>query len=100
MDGNVGINFGRGRGPFTDPVADGFAEVCCLFACGVAFVNWSRPSARAFAVLTGTLCLAGALVSAQRSVWLGGVVGIALTLLVAPRVRRVALPLLLLAPSC
>ena len=92
LNPNYGIHFGKGRGPFADAVANGFACYGCAVACGIAIFTWARRGQRIFAALIGILCFVGAFLSLERSVWIGAVVATAITMLVTPRLRRYLLP--------
>ena len=91
-DPGFGIHYGRGRGPFVDAVANGFACFVCTTACGIALATWTRPKARVAAGLIGALCVVGSFLSLERSVWIGVLVGGALAMLLTPRLRRYLLP--------
>lgn len=97
LDPNVGIHFGRGRGPFVDAVANGFALFVCAVACGVAARNWTGRNAKAIAVLIALLCLVGAFLSLERSVWIGAVAGAVTAMLLTRWLRRYLLPTLAIA---
>jgi O-antigen ligase len=92
LNPHVGIQFGRGRGPFTDAVANGFAMYCCLIASGIAWVTWRRSSVRAFAALTGLLCFIGTFIAVQRSVWIGAAAGTIIMMMATSGLRRYLLP--------
>ena len=94
LDPNIGIHFGRGRGPFLDAVANGFALFVCAAACGVAVRNWSRPGAKLIAVFIALVCLAGAFLSLERSVWIGAVAGIIISMATTSWLRPYLLPVL------
>lgn len=91
LDAAVGIQFGRGRGPFTESEADGLVIAMAGFASGLAATRlpgpW-RPAARAGCLAAG----AGVLFCLTRSVWIGTALGLVLTALTVRRVRRFALP--------
>jgi O-antigen ligase len=91
-DPNFGIHYGRGRGPFVDAVANGFACFVCTAACAVAVATWKRPKARLAAGLIGALCFVGSFLSLERSVWLGVAVASVVAMAVTPRLRRYLLP--------
>ncbi len=97
LDPKVGYNYGRGRGPFVDAVANGFALAVCAVGCGVASMNWSQPRARLAAIAVGVLAVLGAFMSLERSVWLGAGLGILVTLSVTRRLRRYLIPTAALA---
>jgi putative inorganic carbon (HCO3(-)) transporter len=96
LDPNYGIHFGRGRGPFVDAVASGFACFTCAVGCAVALLTWSRRRARMAAAAVGVLCFAGAFLSLERSVWIGVIAATVVTMMVASRLRRHLLPVTLL----
>lgn len=88
LDPDVGINFGRARGPFVQPATNGMAMFACALGAGIAVGTWRDRDGRLVAAGVGCLCLVGALLTLQRSVWLGmgcALIAIALTV---PRARR------------
>ena len=92
LNPNYGIHATRGRGPFVDAVANGFACFVCAAACGVALASWAGRRARGLAGLIGVLCLAGAFLSLERSVWIGSAAAIAITMLTTRRLRGYLAP--------
>jgi putative inorganic carbon (hco3(-)) transporter len=93
LNQNYGIHYGRGRGPFVDAVANGFACFVCSAACGIAVATWSGVRRRILAGFIGMLCIVGAFLSLERSVWIGSVAGIAIAFLATRRLRAYILPL-------
>ncbi|BEP13599.1 hypothetical protein acdb102_19100 [Acidothermaceae bacterium B102] len=87
LDPNVGLQYGRARGPFVESEADGLAMCFCGMAAAFAFVRlpgrWRQVSA-----LTALLCAFGILLSLTRSVWVGAGLGVVLVCLAEPRLRR------------
>jgi putative inorganic carbon (HCO3(-)) transporter len=87
IDPNVGLQYGRARGPFIESEADGLAMCFCGMAAAFAFVRlphrWRLVSA-----LTALLCAFGVLLSLTRSVWIGTGLGVVLVGLAEPRLRR------------
>jgi putative inorganic carbon (hco3(-)) transporter len=80
---------GRAYGPFLEPVSNGAGLFDCGVAAAVAFVTWRRASARAFAALTATVCAAGTFFTLERSVWIGAIVAVAVTVAIGiPRLGR------------
>lgn len=72
LDPNYGIHYGRARGPFVEAVMNGFALYVCAVASAIAWWRWrGRRYLPTIAAATVVLCLAGAFMSTQRSVWLG-----------------------------
>ncbi len=92
LNPHYGIHFGRGRGPFVEAVANGFALFVCATACGVAIATWSRRWARLLAALVGLLCLVGSFLSLERSVWIGVGAACIITMLAIRRLRPYFVP--------
>lgn len=92
LNPRIGYHFGRGRGPFLDAVANGFALAVCGLACAVARMSSSDRRKRAGATAVGLLCLVGAFMSLERSVWLGAGLGVIVMLVVTRDLRRYLLP--------
>ncbi|WP_369052481.1 O-antigen ligase family protein [Kineococcus terrestris] len=86
-DPDVGIQFGRARGPFAASEAMGMACAACFFAAGLAVVRfrggWRLLSAAVLALSGG-----GVLLSLTRSVWVGLVLGVLAVMLIDRRLRR------------
>lgn len=93
LNPDLGIHFGRGRGPFLDAVANGFALFYCATASAVAARNWSRPRPRRLAVCVALLCLVASFLSLQRSVWIGVAAGTVIAILTTPWLRRYLVPI-------
>ena len=85
LDPDYGIHYTRGRGPFVDAVANGLALYMCSVACAIAAASWRSPPMRAIALAIGLLCLVGAFLSLERSVWIGAVLGTGVAMLATPR---------------
>jgi len=92
LNPHYGIHVGRGRGPFVDAVANGFALFVCAACCGVAVATWSRPGARVLAGVTALTCLVGSFLSLERSVWIGASAACVITLLAIRRLRPFFVP--------
>jgi putative inorganic carbon (HCO3(-)) transporter len=92
MDPNVGIQFGRARGPFTESEADGLAMCQCGFAAAFA-VSRLPGRWKAFSVATIGVCSIGVLLTLTRSVWIGSGLGVAVVCIVTPALRRYLIPL-------
>jgi len=88
LDPEIGINFGRARGPFVQPATFGMAMFACALAAGIALRTWRHPGRRFAAGGVGCLCLVGALLTMQRSVWLGMGVALIAVVISAPAARR------------
>jgi O-antigen ligase len=93
MNPDVGIQFGRARGPFVTSDADGLVMVASLAAGVLGSLRW-RGVWRWTAAATCLACSLGALLTLTRSIWLGAALGLTLAGLATPRLRR-WLPLVL-----
>ena len=91
LDPNVGIQFGRARGPFVGSEADGLAMVQCGFAAAFAS-NRLRGGWKPVARVTVGLCALGALLTLTRSVWLGSALGVLLACGLTRGLRKYLLP--------
>jgi putative inorganic carbon (HCO3(-)) transporter len=96
LDPSYGLQYGQGRGPFADAVANGMGLYVCALAACVAGSGW-RGRARVAAGVVAGLCLVGTLLTLERSVWTGVAAGTIITLLTFARLRRFAVPVLLTA---
>lgn len=67
--------FGRGRGPFLNPVANGTFLVVCL-CCVLSWWPKSKSSARYFVAATGLVLCVGVYATLTRSNWLALVAGL------------------------
>ncbi|WP_432493789.1 O-antigen ligase family protein [Kineococcus auxinigenes] len=92
-DPDVGIQFGRARGPFIASEAMGMACAACGFAAAAAATRF-RGGWRALSVLVVLLACVGVMGSLTRSVWVGTVLGVVVAMAGARRTRRL-LPLVL-----
>ena len=88
LDETYGIHQSRGRGPFVDAVANGLALYMCAIACAIAVASWRSRGSRLLAVTIGVLCLVGAFLSLERSVWIGAVLGTCVAMLATRGLRR------------
>lgn len=96
-DPDLGIHFGRARGPFLESVALGAVLGQCAFVAGLAFTRLG-PWWRRLAGASILFAVAGVVLTLTRSVWLGTAVGILVVGLVNPRLRRL-LPRLCVAAA-
>lgn len=91
-DPDVGIHYGRARGPFTESVADGISMFACAVAASMAMVVWRERRARTIAGAVALLCALGILFTVTRGAWLCAIGGASVALLFARETRRVFLP--------
>lgn len=92
LNGSLGFQYGRARGPFLDSGGDGLGLFECAVAAGVAAATWRRRWARQVAAGTVVLCVVGTVFTLTRSVWLATALGIIVTVVVV-RPLRWTLPL-------
>jgi putative inorganic carbon (hco3(-)) transporter len=94
-DPNVGIQFGRARGPILESTGDGFCILCGMAGAAIALTYWRSQWARLACYLTIVLGGAALFFTLTRSVWIGGFLGIVGSLLLARQTRRILVPVLL-----
>ena len=94
LDPEVGIHFGRARGPFVEAAVNGMALYVCGTAAVIAITIWRRPWPRLGAALVVALCAGGQLFTLQRSAWVASVLATLVTLLAFRELRRYAVPVL------
>lgn len=87
LDPEVGIHFGRARGPFAGAEANGMALAASFFASALA-VSRLRGAWRVAAVCVVALSGVGILLTLTRSVWLGTIAGILVVSVMTPSLRR------------
>ena len=90
LNPDVGLHVARGRGPFLDAVANGFALFVCATVCGVAALT--QPRLRRPAAIIGALCVVGIVLCLERSVWIGSALAPAVALLSTRPLRRHFVP--------
>jgi putative inorganic carbon (HCO3(-)) transporter len=95
IDPSIGIHVGRGRGPFLEAVTNGLALFTCAVVCAIAVHTWQGRGARFVAGAVGMLCLVGAFLSLQRSVWIGVIVATCVGMLATAEGRRRFVPVVL-----
>lgn len=96
LNPNVGIQFGRARGPFVESEANGLTIAMCGFASGFAMTRlagWWRTAA----LLSVVVCAGGVLFCLTRSVWIGTVLALVLIGPAVRQLRRIFVPLAVVA---
>ncbi len=93
LDPSITLHYGRARGPFADAVANGVGLYVGAIASAIAFTQWQARHWRIGAAAIGVLCIAGALMTLERTVWIAVAVATLVTLFSQRQTRRVALPL-------
>lgn len=90
---NVGIHWGRARGPLLEATGDGF----CIFVGGVCAALglsvWKRTWVRALCVLSLVLDAGAVFFTLTRGVWIGAAVGAIVGMAALPRTRRLIAPM-------
>lgn len=92
-DPNVGIHFGRARGPFVQAAINGLAMYASLGACVIAAIQWrDRGWRRYVPLVVSVLLVTGLVFTLQRSIWLGTVVATVTMMLAVSRLRPWLIP--------
>lgn len=87
VDPQVGMHFGRSRGPFAGAEAMAMALAVCA---GAALLLRSRRAPRwsALSLIVAGLCMFGVVLTTTRSVWVGVAAGVLVALVLSPELRR------------
>jgi putative inorganic carbon (HCO3(-)) transporter len=96
LNPDLGIHYGRSRGPFLEAVANGLALQECGVAAALAVVLWRRRLARVIAAGVALACAAGILFTLTRAVWIGAAASTILVMATAPQLRRLLIPAVVL----
>jgi O-antigen ligase len=99
MDPDVGITWGRARGPFVQSNALGLVLFASLAACAVALTAHPSRRTRVLLYVVAGLCLAGTFLTLTRAVWVAAVLSTAVVAVFSPAVRRRVVPLALVAAA-
>lgn len=92
---NLGIHYGRSRGPFLEAEADGLAMIMCAVAAAIGLNTWRGKKARLAGGGVISTCAVGSIMTLTRSIWIGASLAVVIALVAHPRTRR-ASPLILL----
>ena len=92
---NVGIQWGRARGPFLESTGDGFCAFVGASAAYIGFRTWRSTAARWVCLLTIGLDLATNFFTLTRGVWIGTFLGVAAIMVLTKKLRRLIVPALL-----
>ena len=87
MDPEVGILFGRARGPQVQAEANGLVLAACLYF-SVLSAGRSRGIWRAVSIASAVICALGVLLTLTRSIWIGTVLGSLVVIVMVPALRR------------
>jgi len=91
---NVGIHWGRARGPFLESTGDGFCTFVGLVAGAIGLRTWHSTRARLLCLLAIGADLATLFFTLTRSVWIGALLGIVGTMMLTKKTRRLLIPLM------
>lgn len=89
---NVGIQWGRARGPILESTGDGFCTFVGGTAAAVGLKLWKTTWVRGVCLAALALDLATLFFTLTRSVWIGALSGIIVAMLLSRRSRRVLIP--------
>jgi len=87
---NVGIHYGRARGPFVEAAGNGLAMYGCAVVAAIALATWKR--ARWLALLALATCVFGIIYCLTRQVWLAAALGTIVGMLSRPGLRAWLIP--------
>jgi len=88
LNPDLGIHFGRARGPFLEAVANGLCIFMCAVAAGVGLTEWRGRAARGLCMLLIALAPVALILTLTRTNWLAAVAGVVAAFLPNPRLRR------------
>jgi O-antigen ligase len=91
-DPNLGLHYGRARGPFLESAADGISMYMCGVAAAVGLRLWRSQAAHLACGSVMVLCGLGIVFTLTRAVWIAAVVGTLAALLFSPRTRNLIAP--------
>jgi O-antigen ligase len=91
---NVGIQWGRARGPILETTGDGFCTFVGATASAIGLRLWQTTWVRCVCVTAIVLDLATLFFTLTRGVWIGGFVGIVVAMMLTPQTRRILVPAL------
>jgi putative inorganic carbon (hco3(-)) transporter len=92
---NVGIHFGRARGPFVEADAFGLSLFACGVASAIAVRQWAGERKALFAAMVLLLCAGGVIFTLTRAIWIASVVAPLVTVLIFRPTRRFFVPAVL-----
>ncbi|MGA3220151.1 MAG: O-antigen ligase family protein, partial [Acidimicrobiales bacterium] len=89
---NVGIQWGRARGPILESTGDGFCTFVGGTAAAIGLKLWKTTWVRCLCLAAMALDLATLFFTLTRGVWIGALAGIVIAMLLSRRTRRVLVP--------
>ena len=91
---NVGIQWGRARGPILESTGDGFCTFVGGTAAAIGLRLWKTTWVRAVCLAALALDLATLFFTLTRGVWIGALSGIVVAMLLSRQTRRILVPAL------
>lgn len=88
MNPELGILFGRARGPFITAEADGMVLAMAMFAAGVLYSRTSSWFWRRITPVSVAVSAMGAVLTMTRSIWLGMVLAVLASMYMVPQIRK------------
>jgi O-antigen ligase len=93
---NVGIQWGRARGPILESTGDGFCTFVGATASALGLRAWSTTWVRALCLATLALDIATLFFTFTRGVWIGAFAGAAIAMVLTRQTRKILVPVLVL----
>lgn len=92
LNPDIGLQFGRARGPFVDAEANGVGLYVGAVAAAIATFQWQQVRWRVLAGLICALCVAGTIMTLERSIWISTAAATFAALQAGRTTRRIAIP--------
>jgi O-antigen ligase len=92
---NVGIQWGRARGPILESTGDGFCTFVGAVAAAIGLRTWASRRVRLLCLVTLVLDLSTMFFTLTRGVWIGSFVGTVAAMMLTKQTRRMVIPLML-----
>jgi O-antigen ligase len=93
---NVGIQWGRARGPILESTGDGFCTFVGATAAALGLRSWKATWVRAACLAAIALDLATLFFTLTRGVWIGAFLGIVIAMGLTRQTRRILVPVLVI----
>lgn len=91
---NLGIHWGRARGPFLEAEEMGTALFGCILGSMVALRTWTSRRARGLALLAIGVCTISLILTYDRTTWVAVGIAAPFTLAMVPELRRYLIPVI------
>jgi O-antigen ligase len=93
---NVGIQWGRARGPILESTGDGFCAFAGAIAAAMGLRLWKATSVRALCLVTIALDASTLFFTLTRGVWIGAFVGAVIAMMLTAQTRKILVPALVI----